>query len=138
VKRLVVDASVFVKLFLPERGSELASSLVNSAEELAAPDLIWAECASVLWKRHARGEIAARDAGDILAEMLRSPLLIHDSRDLVPDAMQLAMTAKRTVYDSLYLALAIRLNCKMATADGRLARAMESTPFAKHIRLLAE
>jgi hypothetical protein len=43
----------------------------------------------------------------------------------------------RTVYDSVYLALAIRLETRMITADDRLVTAMAAFPLAAaHIELV--
>jgi predicted nucleic acid-binding protein len=51
----VVDASVVLKWFLPEKDSGLADSLLedflNGDAELIAPDLILLEAANALWKR---------------------------------------------------------------------------------------
>ena len=37
---------------------------------------------------------------------------------------QLAVTYRRSVYDSLYLALSLRSNCRFVTADERLVNAV--------------
>jgi predicted nucleic acid-binding protein len=46
--------------------------------------------------------------------------------DLLVDAYDLAITHRRTVYDSLYLSLSIREACRFVTADERLANAVSS------------
>jgi predicted nucleic acid-binding protein len=49
----------------------------------------------------------------------------------------LANATGRTVYDSMYLALAIRLDTKMITADERLVAALAIFPTAAaHITLV--
>jgi predicted nucleic acid-binding protein len=45
----------------------------------------------------------------------------------------LAVQERLSVYDSLYLALAVRLNTKTVTADRKLERALRSGPFTKHL-----
>ena len=46
------------------------------------------------------------------------------SFDLVPAAVALAIRHGRTVYDSLYVALAMQSNSELITADERLANAL--------------
>ena len=52
-------------------------------------------------------------------------------------AHELANATGRTVYDSLYLALAIRLKTRMLTADERLVAAVTALPMTTvHIQLV--
>jgi len=46
------------------------------------------------------------------------------SLDLLEEAFSIAATFDRTVYDSLYVALAVRLKADLVTADARLANAL--------------
>jgi len=59
---LVVDASVAVKWFLPEPDAEPAVALLRAGHRLIAPDLLWIEVASVLWKVVRRGSLTAGPA----------------------------------------------------------------------------
>ena len=43
---------------------------------------------------------------------------------LLDDAMSIAMVAQGSVYDSLYVALAMHLNTELITADERLVNAV--------------
>jgi predicted nucleic acid-binding protein len=45
------------------------------------------------------------------------------SRDAVPEALQLALTHGATVYDSLYIIVALHARADLITADERLANA---------------
>jgi predicted nucleic acid-binding protein len=46
--------------------------------------------------------------------------------ELLPDALEIAFAYDRSVYDSLYVALAIQFKTEMITADERLANALAS------------
>jgi len=134
MKRLVLDASVLLKLFFEESHSDAAHALVRRAERLLAPDLIWAEAANVVWKRLRAGALDNDVAARLLAEMRRVPIETQPAHALVTDALDIAIAFDRTVYDSLYLALAVRSRSIMATADKRLVNALTGTPLAKRVR----
>ena len=55
-------------------------------------------------------------------------------RTLAADAYALAIASGRTVYDAMYLALAVRLDTQMITADESLTSAVAAMPpLAAHI-----
>jgi predicted nucleic acid-binding protein len=138
MKTVVLDASVVVKLFFEEEDSKAAEQCVAQAEELLAPDLVWVETANVIWKRQRRGDLTADAASDIARSILALPVVIHPAADLVPDALELAMQLDRTVYDCLYLALAVKTKSVMITGDKRLVSALASGPLAKHVVWIGE
>jgi len=138
MKTVVLDASVVVKLFFEEKDSKAAEQCVAQAEELLAPDLVWVETANVIWKRQRRGDLTADAASDIARSILALPVVIHPAADLVPDALELAMQLDRTVYDCLYLALAVKTKSVMITGDKRLVSALADGPLAKHVVWIGE
>jgi predicted nucleic acid-binding protein len=62
----------------------------------------------------------------------------HPTGPLVVPAFDLADRSNRTVYDCLYLALAVQLGGVMVTADDKLANALAGTPWAAHITRLQD
>ncbi|RIK86177.1 MAG: PIN domain nuclease [Planctomycetota bacterium] len=135
---LVVDASVLVKLFIAEEGSRDAAAAVKRADALAAPDLLWAEVGNTLWKYVRRGDLSAHHAEQIAADMLQTPIEIAASGDLIESALTIAVETDRSVYDCLYLALAVRRQCRLLTADARLVSSLAATRFARHVRHVAK
>jgi predicted nucleic acid-binding protein len=131
---IVVDASVVAAAFFPEPHRAAAAALLADGEELVAPELLLAEVANVIWKRHGCGEIDAAEANDLLADVLRLPISYIPAAELIESALELAVALRRTVYDSLYLALAVREGAVMVTGDERLVNALASTPLAASIR----
>jgi predicted nucleic acid-binding protein len=124
--RLVVDASVAVKWFLPEIHSQAASWLLNGDFELMAPDLIWSELGNVLWKRWRRRELTREAASEILNDFRRYPLGIVCSGPILGEAWRLASTLNRNFYDSVYLAVAETQKCPLVTADSKFFNALKS------------
>jgi len=136
MKPWVVDASVAAKWFLPEPGAAAALRLLDGRHRLAAPDLIRAEIGNIAWKLHARGALDANEASNMIEHFLSMPLEIHDSTYLLVPALQIAVATHRTVYDSLYVALAMELGGTVVTADERWINALQGSPFARFMRLL--
>lgn len=131
---LVVDASVVAKWFFPEEHSSESRRLLSPRHTLLAPDLIWSEAGNIAWKRVRRGEMKADEAAEFIADLIRLPLGVVPTQGLLAPALELAIATDRTVYDCMYLAMAIDRKCRLVTADERFVNALAATPFAKHIR----
>lgn len=136
MSKVVLDASVLIKLYLNEDGSRRAVNAVKKAQALQAPDLLWSEAGNILWKYVRRGEIDAVDAEAILGEMLQMPIAATPSAELISQALEIANEYDRSVYDSLYLALAVRVDGVMLTADKRLVNSLAGRALSKYARAL--
>jgi predicted nucleic acid-binding protein len=123
VNRVVIDASVAAKWFIPEELSTEARSLLTAEYQFLAPDLLWAELGSILWKKHRRQEIDKRTATRVLRDFSRVPIEFHASERSVEAALELAIGHGVTVYDGLYLALAASQGCHVVTGDRGLYQA---------------
>lgn len=134
---VVVDSSVAMKWFVPEVLSDRALRFLDGTFELFAPDLLIPECGNVLWKRMSRSELRADEAREILRALGRTPVRIVGSQALVEAAFEIATAFRRTVYDGLYVALAVARECVLVTADERLARALARGPLGPNVRSLA-
>ena len=136
----VVDASVLIKAYIPEAGSEQAGTWVARVEEgdveLLAPDLIYPETGNILWKKVRRGELTEAEAREIGAAIGSLPLRIEAGRTLLPLALDIALACGVTVYDALYVALAGVYDTRMLTADGKLVALLANTPLAGQVELL--
>lgn len=126
----VVDASVGVKWFVPEIDSHAALRLQRPTHQLHVPWLFDAEVANTIWKKLRRGEVSSAAANSIVAQLPSVPVPRHADGQLAKAAFELAEKTGRTVYDSLYLALADRLTGQVVTADDRFVNALTSTPWA--------
>ena len=130
----VVDASVAVKWYVTEEvRSDAAVRLLESGNELHVPDLLMAETGDILWKKSRRREISSGEAKRIARALLAVPLIVHATAPLLDGAMEIATRSDRSVYDALYVALAVALGIPFVTADRRLANALEKSPFGRHI-----
>jgi predicted nucleic acid-binding protein len=133
----VVDASVLVKWFVPEIHSAEARRLLEMPHEYLAPDLLFAEATNTIWKKIRRQELTLEDGQQLVTDMTRSAVTTIPCRSLAEDAHTVANATGRTVYDSMYVALAIRLNTRAITADERLVAGLKSLPaMAEHVQLV--
>jgi predicted nucleic acid-binding protein len=128
-----VDASVAIKWFVPEIFQADAQRLQNSACELHVPTLFDVELGNILWKKIRKGELTRPESDDILAQVSILPLTRHSELPLLTSAFDLAVRAQRSVYDCLYLALAIQRSAPMVTADQKLYNVLSATPWAKNL-----
>ena len=129
MNRLVVDASVAIKWYLPEVHSEDALRLLDDERELLVPDLVWSEVGNILWKKWQKDQLTAEQPPAILQDFGQLGLVIHSSQKLAPTAWSLAARLKRSFYDSMYLALAETQACPLVTADRRLFNAVSPSGF---------
>jgi predicted nucleic acid-binding protein len=137
VSVFVVDASVVVKWFVPEIHSDAARHLLVLPHEYVAPDLLFAETANTIWKKIRREELTAEEGQQLVADIGQIAVETVPCRALAEDAHALASATGRTVYDSMYVALAVRLNTRSITADDRLEAALRNVPaVAGHIQLV--
>lgn len=133
---LVVDASVAVKWLVKEDGTEAARELITSPEPLIAPDWLLIEAGSTFWKKVKRSELLAIHAERHLQILPTFFQQLVPSADLVADAFNLSIRLKHSIYDCLYLSLAIDEGLCMITADQKFHDVVVGADMADRIRLL--
>jgi predicted nucleic acid-binding protein len=126
--RFIIDASVAIKLVVPEEHSIQAVSL-RSKYRLAAPDILFSECANTLWKKVRRGELSEADAYEAMDILTDMELDVLPIRGLSQEALLVSLHLDHPAYDCLYLCAALRLETAVITADERLLRKLsQSSP----------
>jgi predicted nucleic acid-binding protein len=133
-EELVVDASVAIKWVIAEPGEERARMLRQHS--LIAPDLLFAECANVLWRKLRRREIS-EDEADIAAQALQqADLFVVSARGYAARAVPIALALDHPAYDAMYLAVAEDFGLRLVTADDRLVRKTEQAGGRFRVMLL--
>ncbi|HEY8285364.1 MAG TPA: type II toxin-antitoxin system VapC family toxin [Chloroflexota bacterium] len=121
----VVDASVLIKLFLPEQDSDLAMALFEmpliGTVVRAAPDLIYLECANILRTRVHRGLLTVDDARARAIQLAALPLAWYATPPLLTTTINHALNWRISAYDAAYAALVDTLEAPLITADSVLA-----------------
>lgn len=124
----ILDSSLIVKLIIKEDGSEKAFALLSrlAGDRVVAitPRYMLAEVFSTLCKKFKFGQITKNDvvAGLKVLKELKIQTVQENNTDFV-DALNMAIkTQEPTIYDSLFLCLAIKLNAEFITADAKYYR----------------
>ena len=130
--RAVIDASVGVKLFVPEPLSSQAQAVFSNLErsqdaELIVPGLFFVECANVFWKWVHRTSYSDKDAEEHLRNLTQIGLSVAPTYILVSDALQIALRYDVTAYDACYVATAARTQTPLITADRKLLERIKQT-----------
>jgi predicted nucleic acid-binding protein len=139
---LVLDASVMIKWYIPENLAAEARRFLSPRYAMHVPSFFAAECGNTLWKKVAQRHELNPDRGrEILRELLDYPKQVHATEELTALAYELAHlvgNAKLALYDFIYLALSVGLNCRLVTADRLFHDALRATPYAPHVLWVAD
>jgi predicted nucleic acid-binding protein len=139
VSVFVVDASVVIKWFVPEIHAEAARRWLDASHDYVAPDLLFPEVGNVVWKKVRRKELEEAEAKQLVADLGQVAVEAVGSRSLLQDALAVALTTGITVYDAMYLTLAVRLETEVITGDDRFAsKIAQHALLAKHVRRLQD
>lgn len=139
MKAFTVDASVAIKWVIEEEGTQAALALRH--RPLAAPDLLIAECANILWKKVRKGELSEEEAAFAARLLARADVDLMPMRPYLEAATRIAVSLDHPAYDCVYLAMAEAEKSVFVTADQRFLRKVRqaaSGRFSSCIMDLAE
>ncbi len=128
MKEYVIDASVAIKWAVTEAHSDEAGAYLE--HDLHAPDFLLIECGSILFKKFLTGYLTEEKARTCLRELRSSNIVLYEPDNLIDSALKLSLELRHSVYDCLYLALAVREDIPLVTADKKFY-----TAVTKHSRL---
>jgi len=127
---LVVDASVALKWFVEEEGSERAAALLMAPTLLIAPDLIVAEVCDAGWKAVRRGTMAPEQHGHAASRLAAIFDELVALGPLGARAVEISRKLDHSVYDCFYLALSEQREAEFVTADRKLLQRVIGTEWA--------
>ena len=117
-----------VKWLLPEDGQQQAYVLqdlfTDEKLNLIAPPLLIAEVGNALTKRSRRGELSVEVAKRLFQALTEDAPVLVDFAGLYANAFKMALAHRRSIYDCVYLTLAVHHGCDLVTADEKFVTAM--------------
>ena len=140
MRAAVIDASIAVKAATLDEYSPNTLTLLRTVSVLHAPGHWLAEAANTLWaKATVRGTLAPGLLASRLDFLSSMPVSVTPLPGLLVQAGVIATELHLTVYDSLYLALAERLQAPLVSDDRKLIRAAAaSVRFADLVVWIAD
>jgi predicted nucleic acid-binding protein len=121
---------VAVKWVIPEPDAALAQQVADdtglAGGRLVVLDLGLTEVAQALWKLFHRGLLPAHEVPGLFGQVVGRPVHVVPAQPLIPKAIELATRYDRSVYDCLFVALAIDLSIAGVTSDEPLWKAVHA------------
>ncbi len=132
----VVDTSALVRLFVPDGALhpeiEVAfTRAASGADVVLAPQLLLAEVANVLLRKHRRGELSVQELHELVQVIEAMPVRLCEHGPLLLSACALAEAHGLSAYDALYLALAERHGARLITNDAELDKVARTIGLAE-------
>jgi predicted nucleic acid-binding protein len=106
----------------------------NAIHELLSPDVYPVEVIHALTRAERQGRITPAQGGKLYVSFMTSLPKLHPYMSLLPRAYDISSNMHVGVYDCLYVALAEREKCELATADDKLVKNLQPQfPFIRHL-----
>ncbi len=137
MRRLVIDASVYVKWFnrgevYEEQAISVRDDYVEGRLELQAPSLLLYEALNAIRKNPNLRKEEARDLAVEVYELM--PAQTELDSDIEKATVNLALERSISIYDACYIELARRLKTQLITADEKQYKAARNYANCKRLK----
>jgi predicted nucleic acid-binding protein len=136
--RLVLDASVAIKLYIAEPDSSLALRRFETEAEFIAPHMFFAEVGQALLRHHRERRLSSLQLDFAILDLTRKVDAPTSDAALSRRAITIAQLLTHRLHDCFYLALAEWADCEFLTADEVLVGKVRRSRLPISVRLLAE
>ena len=126
-------------MFFKEGLSDEVEKIVEEYSEYYTVDISYSEVANAVWRKvriYGEDEELSKRALDVAVDFIEKVCRVEDSRALLNQAFELAVKHNLTVYDALFIVLAMKLNEKLLTTDRKLYSKVEGTDLGKFVKCL--
>ena len=132
----IIDSSVYASVVVKDEFYEDCKRYMVMRK--VTLDLAFAEAGNVIWKHVKMGRIKPEDAvrrSEVLRKLINTSK-VYRSEDFLVEAVELAVKCDITVYDALFLALALKLNDKLVTTDRKLYEKLKDTDISHIVKCI--
>lgn len=122
----VVDASVIIEYLIEGSYTRHARSFfatITAVDRIAVPEFCLLECTNVIWKEVRFNRMPRIDAQKHLRLLRIMKLNRAPVKQLLGQALEIALDHNLAIYDSAYIALAMRSGYPLITLDQPQSRA---------------
>jgi predicted nucleic acid-binding protein len=122
---IVIDASALTCFIMMEYGYEKTAAYIKDSISV---DHVVKEVGNAIWKAYIKNYITEDDALKRflnLIKLTKYVIKLINEIDLIEEADEIAIKSKIPLYDSLYIALALKEKAKLLTLDATQAQAAE-------------
>jgi len=122
----IVDASVIMNYLILDEHTENAQAFFDSITEvdnLLVPEFCLLECANVLWKHVRFHDMPQIIAENLVSDIFGLPLELSSIKPVLQAALQIGLRNELALYDSVYIAFALRTNTTLLTVDQKQGKA---------------
>lgn len=102
--------------------SDESLAVMDRADTIIAPDFALAELTSVVWQWTRHRDLSGEVGHQILTASRELISFLAPSEPLWPRALDLAVEMEHSPYDTLFVALAEKIDTVLVTYDGKLIR----------------
>ncbi len=137
---IVIDASLVVKWYFVEDGSNAAIELLGTTDgEMTAPDLLAIEVCAALVRKGNMDKSLADDIRTMLADfqhkLIDGTIRTERATDaIIAASAELALNLGHPLKDCIYLAMAMERDCELVTCDAKFAS--KAATRWSHVRVL--
>ena len=133
MKTFVIDTSALIRLYIPDGLipqdlERIIDSAWRTETALLVPELVMAETGQVLLKKEKAGYLNVEEVDEIMTAILELPLEVVGHREIISDALTMARNYQLTVYDAIFLVLALNNHAELITADRQLQNIFDQHP----------
>ncbi|MFQ6075506.1 MAG: type II toxin-antitoxin system VapC family toxin [Candidatus Bathyarchaeia archaeon] len=139
---IALDSNIYASIIVRDEFYDKCLELVRThvTTGIATVDLAFVEAANALWKSVSVLKRIPPDEAEprveALKRLLRKTSTIHTSEELLDEAVRVATQHDITVYDALYIALARKLDVRLASTDENLYQKLRDTTLKDTVLLI--
>jgi predicted nucleic acid-binding protein len=138
---IILDSSAVSALFFRDPYSDRVEAALKKFDGFVTLDLAFVEVGNVAWKRTSlfKEDYATNSkALSAATEFIVSACRVIESREMLPEALEVAVKHGIPIYDALFLALASGTGTRLLTTDEKLHQKASGIQELKNLTLLPQ